>query len=182
MTDSGFPLSRGEETVVEVSMSVNGETRTSDVEPRTLLVHHIRDALGLTGTNIGCDTSSCGACTIHVNGESVKSCTMLAVQADGTEITTIEGLAGDDGELHPMQAAFMECHGLQCGYCTPGMVMAATSLVAENPDGLDETAVRQGLEGNLCRCTGYHNIVKAVLSVGERRDPRSIRLHGRRLG
>jgi aerobic-type carbon monoxide dehydrogenase small subunit (CoxS/CutS family) len=166
MTDSGFPLSRGEETVVEVSMSVNGETRTSDVEPRTLLVHHIRDALGLAGTNIGCDTSSCGACTIHVNGESVKSCTMLAVQADGTEITTIEGLAGDDGELHPMQAAFMECHGLQCGYCTPGMVMAATSLVAENPDGLDETAVRQGLEGNLCRCTGYHNIVKAVLLVG----------------
>ena len=151
---------------MEVSMSVNGETRTSDVEPRTLLVHHIRDELGLTGTNIGCDTSSCGACTIHVNGESVKSCTMLAVQADGAEITTIEGLAGDNGELHPMQAAFMECHGLQCGYCTPGMVMAATSLVAENPSGLDETAVRQGLEGNLCRCTGYHNIVKAVLSVG----------------
>ena len=147
-------------------MSVNGETRTSDVEPRTLLVHHIRDDLGLTGTNIGCDTSSCGACTIHVNGESVKSCTMLAVQADGAEITTIEGLAGDNGELHPMQAAFMECHGLQCGYCPPGMVMAATSLVAENPSGLDETAVRQGLEGNLCRCTGYHNIVKAVLSVG----------------
>ncbi len=147
-------------------MSVNGETRTSDVEPRTLLVHHIRDDLGLTGTNIGCDTSSCGACTIHVNGESVKSCTMLAVQADGAEITTIEGLASDNGELHPMQAAFMECHGLQCGYCTPGMVMAATSLVAENPSGLDETAVRQGLEGNLCRCTGYHNIVKAVLSVG----------------
>ena len=166
MTDSGVPLPRGEETVVEVSMSVNRETRTSDVEPRTLLVHHIRDTLGLTGTNIGCDTSSCGACTIHVNGESVKSCTMLAVQADGTEITTIEGLAGDDGELHPMQAAFMECHGLQCGYCTPGMVMAATSLVSENPGGLDETAVRQGLEGNLCRCTGYHNIVKAVLSVG----------------
>ena len=151
---------------MEVSMSVNGETRTSDVEPRTLLVHHIRDDLGLTGTNIGCDTSSCGACTIHVNGESVKSCTMLAVQADGAEITTIEGLAGDNGELHPMQAAFMECHGLQCGYCTPGMVMAATSLVAENPSGLDETAVRQGLEGNLCRGTGYHNIVKAVLSVG----------------
>ena len=151
---------------MEVSMSVNGETRMSDVEPRTLLVHHIRDDLGLTGTNIGCDTSSCGACTIHVNGESVKSCTMLAVQADGAEITTIEGLAGDNGELHPMQAAFMECHGLQCGYCTPGMVMAATSLVAENPSGLDETAVRQGLEGNLCRCTGYHNIVKAVLSVG----------------
>ena len=151
---------------MEVSMSVNGESRTSDVEPRTLLVHHIRDELGLTGTNIGCDTSSCGACTVHVDGESVKSCTMLAVQADGAEITTIEGLAGADGELHPMQAAFMECHGLQCGYCTPGMVMAATSLVAENPDGLDETAVREGLEGNLCRCTGYHNIVKAVLSVG----------------
>ena len=150
---------------MEVSMSVNGESRTSDVEPRTLLVHHIRDDLGLTGTNIGCDTSSCGACTIHVDGESVKSCTMLAVQADGAEITTIEGLASD-GELHPMQAAFMECHGLQCGYCTPGMVMAATSLVAENPGGLDEAAVREGLEGNLCRCTGYHNIVKAVLSVG----------------
>ncbi|MEO0493283.1 MAG: (2Fe-2S)-binding protein [Actinomycetota bacterium] len=147
-------------------MSVNGESQTSDVEPRTLLVHHIRDDLGLTGTNIGCDTSSCGACTIHVDGQSVKSCTMLAVQADGAEITTIEGLASDGGELHPMQAAFMECHGLQCGYCTPGMVMAATSLVAENPDGLDETAVREGLEGNLCRCTGYHNIVKAVLSVG----------------
>ena len=151
---------------MEVSMSVNGETRTSEVEPRTLLVHHLRDELGLTGTNIGCDTSSCGACTIHVDGESVKSCTMLAVQADDASITTIEGLASADGELHPMQAAFMECHGLQCGYCTPGMVMAATSLVAENPDGLDEAAVREGLEGNLCRCTGYHNIVKAVLSVG----------------
>lgn len=151
---------------MEVSMSVNGESQTSDVEPRTLLVHHIRDELGLTGTNVGCDTSSCGACTVHVNGESVKSCTMLAVQADGAQITTIEGLAGDDGELHPMQAAFMECHGLQCGYCTPGMVMAATSLVAENAGGLDEAGVREGLEGNLCRCTGYHNIVKAVLSVG----------------
>lgn len=151
---------------MEVSMSVNGETRSSDVEPRTLLVHHLRDELGLTGTNIGCDTSSCGACTVHVDGESVKSCTMLAVQADGADITTIEGLASADGELHPMQAAFMECHGLQCGYCTPGMVMAATSLVAENPGGLDEAGVREGLEGNLCRCTGYHNIVKAVLSVG----------------
>ncbi|MEM9203827.1 MAG: (2Fe-2S)-binding protein [Actinomycetota bacterium] len=151
---------------MEVSMSVNGETRTSEVEPRTLLVHHIRDNLGLTGTNVGCDTSSCGACTIHVDGESVKSCTMLAVQANGADLTTIEGLASADGELHPMQAAFMECHGLQCGYCTPGMVMAATSLVAENPGGLDEAGVREGLEGNLCRCTGYHNIVKAVLSVG----------------
>ena len=151
---------------MEMSVTVNGSSRSADVEPRTLLVHFLRDTLGLTGTNIGCDTSSCGACTVHVDGESVKSCTMFAAQADGAEITTIEGLAGDDGELHPMQAAFMECHGLQCGYCTPGMVMAATSLVAENPDGLDEAAVREGLEGNLCRCTGYHNIVKAVLSVG----------------
>ena len=151
---------------MKVSVTVNGSSRSADVEPRTLLVHFLRDTLGLTGTNIGCDTSSCGACTVHVDGESVKSCTMFAAQADGAEITTIEGLAGDDGELHPMQAAFMECHGLQCGYCTPGMVMAATSLVAEYPDGLDEAAVREGLEGNLCRCTGYHNIVKAVLSVG----------------
>jgi len=149
---------------VEVHVTVNGVKRSADVEPRTLLVHFIRDTLGLTGTNVGCDTSSCGACTLHVDGESVKSCTMLAVQADGAEITTIEGL-GSDGEFHPMQSAFMECHGLQCGYCTPGMVMAATSLVAENPD-LDEQGVREGLEGNLCRCTGYHNIVKAVLSVG----------------
>ena len=151
---------------MQISVTINGVTHTGDVEPRTLLVQYIREHVGLTGTNIGCDTSSCGACTIHVDGESVKSCTMLAVQADGADITTIEGLASDDGELHPMQAAFMECHGLQCGYCTPGMVMAATSLVAENPDGLDEAAVREGLEGNLCRCTGYHNIVKAVLSVG----------------
>ncbi len=149
---------------MEVHVTVNGVKRSADVEPRTLLVHFIRDTLGLTGTNVGCDTSSCGACTLHVDGESVKSCTMLAVQADGAEITTIEGL-GSDGEFHPMQSAFMECHGLQCGYCTPGMVMAATSLVAENPD-LDEQGVREGLEGNLCRCTGYHNIVKAVLSVG----------------
>jgi aerobic carbon-monoxide dehydrogenase small subunit len=149
---------------VEVEMTVNGESRSADVEPRTLLVHFLRDELGLTGTNIGCDTSSCGACTVHIDGESVKSCTVLAVQADGTEVTTIEGMA-TDGELHPMQAAFMENHGLQCGYCTPGMVMAATSLLAENPD-VDDAGVREGLEGNLCRCTGYHNIVKAVLSVG----------------
>ena len=151
---------------MEVSVTVNGERRSADVEPRTLLVHFLRETLGLTGTNVGCDTSSCGACTIHVNGESAKSCTMFAVQADGAEITTIEGLASENGELHPMQEAFMECHGLQCGYCTPGMVMAATSLVAENPGGLDEAGVREGLEGNRCRCTGYHNIVKAVLSVG----------------
>ncbi len=149
---------------MKVEMTVNGESRSADVEPRTLLVHFLRDDLGLTGTNIGCDTSSCGACTVHIDGESVKSCTVLAVQADGADVTTIEGLAGG-GELHPMQEAFMECHGLQCGYCTPGMVMAATSLLSENPD-VDEAGVREGLEGNLCRCTGYHNIVKAVLSVG----------------
>ncbi len=148
---------------VEISVEVNGTTHTSDVEPRTLLVHYIRDVLDLTGTNIGCDTSSCGACTIHMNGESVKSCTMLAVQADGQSLTTIEGLA--DGEtLHPMQQAFMECHALQCGYCTPGMVMASVSLLDENPSP-SEAEVREGLEGNLCRCTGYHNIVKAVLSA-----------------
>lgn len=151
---------------MEVSVTVNGESRSADVEPRTLLVHFLRDTLGLTGTNVGCDTSSCGACTIHVDGESVKSCTMLAVQANGVELTTIEGLASADGELHPMQQAFMECHGLQCGYCTPGMVMAAVSLLDEVPNP-NEADVREGLEGNLCRCTGYHNIVKAVLSAAE---------------
>ena len=154
-------------------MSVNGTSSTREVEPRTLLVHHLRDDLELTGTNVGCDTSSCGACTVHVDGVSVKSCTMLAVQANGAEVTTIEGLADQaraDGTAtgeqnwHPMQEAFHQCHGLQCGYCTPGMVMAATSLLAEGTD-LDEVAVREGLEGNLCRCTGYHNIVKAVLAA-----------------
>ena len=148
---------------MEVSVTVNGVARTADVEPRTLLVHLLRDHLDLTGTNVGCDTSSCGACTVLVDGQSAKSCTMLAMQAQGTEITTIEGLAGDDG-LHPMQQAFHECHALQCGYCTPGMIMAAVSLVEEYPDP-SETPVREGLEGNLCRCTGYHNIVKAVLSI-----------------
>ncbi len=148
---------------VEITVEVNGTSHTSDVEPRTLLVHYIRDAVGLTGTNIGCDTSSCGACTLHLNGEAVKSCTLLAVQADGQAITTIEGLANGD-ELHPMQQAFMECHGLQCGYCTPGMVMASVSLLDEVPNPT-EAQVREGLEGNLCRCTGYHNIVKAVLSA-----------------
>ncbi len=147
---------------MQVEFVVNGQTRSADVEARTLLVHMLRDELGLTGTNIGCDTSSCGACTIHVNGESVKSCTMLAAQARGMDITTIEGMATSDG-LHPMQQAFMECHGLQCGYCTPGMVMAATSLLDENPNPT-ESEVRIGLEGNLCRCTGYHNIVKSVMS------------------
>jgi carbon-monoxide dehydrogenase small subunit len=142
-------------------MTINGTTQSHDVEPRTLLVHYIRDAVGLTGTNIGCDSSSCGACTIHIDGEAVKSCTVFAVQAEGASLTTIEGLA--DGEtLHPMQQAFHECHALQCGYCTPGMVMAAVSLLDEVPNPT-EREVRVGLEGNLCRCTGYHNIVKAVL-------------------
>ena len=149
---------------MKVDLTVNGKAMSADVEPRTLLVHLIRDDLDLTGTNIGCDTSSCGACTIHVNGESVKSCTMFAVQAQGLEITTIEGMAADDGTLHPMQEAFRQCHGLQCGYCTPGMVMAATSLLKQNPTP-SEADVREGLEGNLCRCTGYHNIVKSVMTA-----------------
>jgi carbon-monoxide dehydrogenase small subunit len=149
---------------VEIRVTVNGKAHTSDVEPRTLLVHYIREVLGLTGTNVGCDTSSCGACSIHVDGEAVKSCTLLAVQADGSDITTIEGMASADGTLHPMQKAFMENHGLQCGYCTPGMVMAATSLLKEIPNPTEDD-VRIGLEGNLCRCTGYHNIVKAVLAA-----------------
>jgi carbon-monoxide dehydrogenase small subunit len=152
-------------STVQITVTVNGTSRTSEVEPRTLLVHYIREALALTGTNIGCDTSSCGACTVHLNGESVKSCTVLAVQADGTEITTIEGLA-QGGEMHPMQQAFMENHGLQCGYCTPGMVMAAIGILNENPSPTEEE-VRIGLEGNLCRCTGYHNIVKSVLAAAE---------------
>jgi len=148
---------------LKVELIINGQRYSEEVEARTLLVHFIRDQLRLTGTNVGCDTSSCGACTVHVDGESVKSCTMLAVQARGANVTTIEGLAGDDG-LHPMQQAFMECHGLQCGYCTPGMVMAATSLLDENPNP-SEAQVREGLEGNLCRCTGYNNIVKAVMTA-----------------
>ena len=151
---------------MRIKVTVNGTAHDDDVEPRLLLVHYVREVLGLTGTNIGCDTSSCGACTLHVNGESVKSCTMLAVQADGTTITTIEGLAHPDGTLHPMQEAFRQNHGLQCGYCTPGMVMAAVGLLDENPHPT-ETEVRIGLEGNLCRCTGYHNIVKAVLAAAQ---------------
>jgi aerobic-type carbon monoxide dehydrogenase small subunit (CoxS/CutS family) len=150
---------------MEVSVIVNGTGRSADVEPRTLLVHYLRDDLGLTGTNIGCDTSSCGACTVLVDGRSAKSCTLLAAQVDGAEVTTIEGLATADG-LHPMQQAFHECHALQCGYCTPGMVMAAISLVDEYDD-LDAAGVRVGLEGNLCRCTGYQNIVRAVLAASE---------------
>ena len=148
---------------MHTAISVNGTLHTDDVEPRTLLVHHLRDRVGLPGTNVGCDTSSCGACTVLLDGESVKSCTVLAVQADGCEVTTIEGLADGDA-LHPVQAAFQEHHGLQCGYCTPGMVRAAVSLLAEQPDP-SEQDVREGLEGNLCRCTGYHNIVKAVLAA-----------------
>ena len=148
---------------VEISVDVNGTDVGSDVEPRTLLVHYIRDTAGLTGTNIGCDTSSCGACTVHLDGKAVKSCTVLAVQADGQSVTTIEGLAEGDA-MHPMQEAFMNCHALQCGYCTPGMVMASVSLLEENSNPT-EAEVREGLEGNLCRCTGYHNIVKAVLSA-----------------
>ena len=145
-----------------VSMKVNGLDREDQVEPRMLLVHYIRETLGLTGTHIGCDTSQCGACTVHLNGEAVKSCTMLAVQADGSEITTIEGLSGASGDgMHPLQAAFWEHHGLQCGYCTPGMIMSAASLLKNNPHPTEEE-IRHGLEGNICRCTGYHNIVKAV--------------------
>ena len=149
-----------------VTLTVNGKAVTREVEERTLLVQFLRDHLGLTGTHVGCDTSQCGACVVHVDGRSVKSCTMLAVQADGASVTTIEGLAAPDGTLHPMQAAFREHHGLQCGFCTPGMVMSAIDLVTENPSP-SESEVREGLEGNICRCTGYHNIVKAVLAGAE---------------
>ena len=148
---------------MRISIEVNGTVQQSDVEPRTLLVHWLREQAGLTGTNIGCDSSSCGACTVHLDGEAVKSCTILAVQVDGCAVTTIEGLAGPDG-LHPMQQAFADHHGLQCGFCTPGMVMAAVGLLRENP-APTEDEVRTGLEGNLCRCTGYHNIVAAVLAA-----------------
>ena len=145
---------------VRVSLTVNGVPRSQEVEPRLLLVHLIRDHLGLTGTHVGCDTSNCGACTVHLDGDAVKSCTVLAVQADGAEVTTIEGM-GSEGDLHPLQEAFWEHHGLQCGYCTPGMIMAATALLERNPHPTEEE-VRQGLEGNLCRCTGYQNIVKSI--------------------
>ncbi len=144
----------------KISMTVNGSPVSADVEPRTLLVQLLREKLGLTGTHIGCDTSQCGACVVHVDGRSVKSCTMLAVQADGAKVATIEGLAVD-GKLHPMQEAFRENHGLQCGFCTPGMVMSALELVKRNPNP-NEGEIREWLEGNLCRCTGYHNIVKSI--------------------
>ena len=145
---------------ISVSLTVNGKAVQASVDPRTLLVQLIRDYLQLTGTHVGCDTAQCGACTVHMNGRAVKACSMLAAQAQGAQITTIEGLA-QGGELHPMQAAFRECHGLQCGFCTPGMVMSAVQLLADNPQAT-EAQIREGLEGNICRCTGYHNIVKAV--------------------
>jgi carbon-monoxide dehydrogenase small subunit len=150
---------------VRVRTVVNGHTHESDIEPRLLLVYYLRDVLGLTGTHIGCDTTSCGACTCLLDGEAVKSCTVLAVQADGAEVTTIEGMGREDA-LHPLQEAFWSEHGLQCGYCTPGMIMAAADLLERNPNPTEEE-VRRGLEGNLCRCTGYHNIVKAVMAAAE---------------
>ena len=152
---------------MKVTLTVNGTEHTLDVPENTLLVDLIREELRLTGTHVGCDTSQCGACTVHLNGRAVKSCTVLAAQADGVEITTIEGIGTID-DLHPMQAAFRDCHALQCGFCTPGMIMSAIDLVAQN-DRLDNRAVREGLEGNICRCTGYHNIVKAVLQAASER-------------
>jgi aerobic carbon-monoxide dehydrogenase small subunit len=149
----------------QVTLTVNGKTASVEVEGRTLLVELLRDKLGLTGTHVGCDTSQCGACVVHVNGEAVKSCTMLALQAAGSKVTTIEGLAAADGTLHPMQEMFREHHALQCGFCTPGMVMSAIDIVMTHPDGLTEADIRHELEGNLCRCTGYHNIVKAVAAA-----------------
>jgi carbon-monoxide dehydrogenase small subunit len=151
--------------MASITVNVNEESHVVDVEPRTLLVELLREHLRLTGTHVGCDTSQCGACTVWVDGQAVKSCTMLAVEADGAAVTTIEGLA-QNGTMHPMQTAFHTCHGLQCGFCTPGMVMTATALIQRNPSP-SEDEVRHGLEGNLCRCTGYHNIVKAVLTAAE---------------
>jgi carbon-monoxide dehydrogenase small subunit len=150
----------------DVSLVVNGKSVSATIEDRTLLVQFLRENLGLTGTHVGCDTSQCGACVVVVDGKAVKSCTMLAAQASGSEIVTIEGLA-DGAELHPVQVAFKEHHGLQCGFCTPGMIMAATDMIRRHPDGLTETIVRAELEGNICRCTGYHNIVKAILAVSQ---------------
>nr|WP_290666567.1 (2Fe-2S)-binding protein [Ardenticatena sp.] len=150
---------------MQITLTVNGQSHTVDVPPRMLLVHLLRDVLGLTGTNIGCDTSQCGACTVLLNGSAVKSCTVLAVQADGAEVLTIEGLS-QNGDLHPLQKAFWEEHGLQCGFCTPGMIMTAYDLLQKNPSPTEED-VRHGLEGNICRCTGYHNIVKAVLRAAQ---------------
>jgi carbon-monoxide dehydrogenase small subunit len=149
----------------QVSLTVNGKSESVEVEARTLLVELLREKLRLTGTHVGCDTSQCGACVVHVDGKSVKSCTMLAMQAQGCQVTTIEGLAAADGTLHPMQEMFREHHALQCGFCTPGMVMSAIDLVKMHPNGITEREIREGLEGNLCRCTGYHNIVKAIAAA-----------------
>lgn len=149
----------------QVTLTVNGKSASVEVEGRTLLVELLREKLGLTGTHVGCDTSQCGACVVHVDGKAVKSCTMLAMQANGSSVTTIEGLAAADGTLHPMQEMFREHHALQCGFCTPGMVMSAIDIVTSHPDGLTEGEIRHCLEGNLCRCTGYHNIVKAVAAA-----------------
>jgi aerobic carbon-monoxide dehydrogenase small subunit len=154
-------------SVSSIKLTVNGKQVSAEVEDRTLLVHLLRDHLGLTGTHIGCDTSQCGACTVHIDGRSVKSCTVLVGQANGSSVTTIEGIAKGD-ELHPMQAAFRDNHGLQCGYCTPGMIMASIDIVNRHGPGLDEVTLRQELEGNICRCTGYHNIVKSVLDAAGR--------------
>ena len=157
---------------IPLSLTVNGKAVTASVDPRMLLVQFIRDHLRLTGTHVGCDTAQCGACTVHMNGRAIKACSMLALQVQGSEITTIEALAGKDGELHPMQAAFRECHGLQCGFCTPGMVMSAVQLLADHPQA-SEAEIREGLDGNICRCTGYHNIVKAIAAAQDV-------MHGRR--
>jgi carbon-monoxide dehydrogenase small subunit len=163
---AGRPFPTGDTAMtLSISLTVNGKPVTADVEPHILLVQFLREQLRLTGTHIGCDTAQCGACTVHLDGRAIKSCNILAVQADGLEVTTIEGMT-NDGELHPMQAAFKDCHGLQCGFCTPGMVMSASALAAES-SGLTEEEVREQLDGNLCRCTGYHNIVKAVLQGAE---------------
>jgi carbon-monoxide dehydrogenase small subunit len=150
----------------DVSLTVNGRRVSASVEDRTLLVHFLREHLGLTGTHVGCDTSQCGACVVHVDGKAVKSCSMLAAQASGSEVVTIEGIA-NGADLHPVQAAFKEHHGLQCGFCTPGMIMTTVDMIARHPEGLDEATVRAELEGNICRCTGYHNIVKAVLAASK---------------
>jgi aerobic carbon-monoxide dehydrogenase small subunit len=168
------PLDTGDRLSVEIT--VNGVARRADVEPRTLLVHHLRDDLGLTGTHVGCDTSNCGACTVHLDGEAVKSCTVLAVQADGREVTTIEGLATGD-RWHPVQQGFHECHGLQCGFCTPGMVMAAAALLTDDPHPTD-AEIRRGLEGNLCRCTGYQMIVDSVRWAAEHGEAPGMRQAG----
>ena len=159
--------------MARIDVKVDGVSYSDDVEPRLLLVQYLRERLGKTGTVIGCDTSNCGACTVHLDGHSVKSCSVLAVQADGHEVTTIEGLSVD-GELHPMQQAFHECHALQCGFCTPGMIMQAIDVLNENPSP-SEDEIREGLEGNLCRCTGYHNIVKAVQSAAEQAEQGGVR-------